>query len=69
MLMCHGDMTLIPTEWTDYLGRNYVNSDVPHTCRNFGKLRDWVVSRHNGSRMVPESDERRHRGHKGPNGL
>ncbi|KAL6792165.1 hypothetical protein GGI42DRAFT_346536 [Trichoderma sp. SZMC 28013] len=28
--MCSGDMTLIPTEWTDYLGRNYVNSDVPH---------------------------------------
>ncbi|KAK4444366.1 hypothetical protein QBC34DRAFT_360343 [Podospora aff. communis PSN243] len=64
MLMCHGDMTLIPTEWTGFLGRNYVNSDVPHTCRNFGKLRDWVVSRHNGSRTVPESDEKHHaKGH------
>ncbi|KAF3067689.1 hypothetical protein CFAM422_008577 [Trichoderma lentiforme] len=60
MLMCSGDMTLIPTEWTDYLGRNYVNSDVPHTCRNFAKLRDWVVSRHNGSTMVPESSVKHH---------
>ncbi|KAK0755807.1 hypothetical protein N5P37_011681 [Trichoderma harzianum] len=60
MLMCSGDMTLIPTEWTDYLERNYVNSDVPHTCRNFAKLRDWVVSRHNGSTMVPESSVKHH---------
>ena len=63
MLMCAGDMTLIPTEWTDHLGRNYVNSDVPHTCRKFDKLRDWVVSRHNGTRMVPESMEKHHGKH------
>ncbi|KAK4059869.1 hypothetical protein Trihar35433_10413 [Trichoderma harzianum] len=52
--------TIIHQEWTDYLGRNYVNSDVPHTCRNFAKLRDWVVSRHNGSTMVPESSVKHH---------
>lgn len=60
MLMCSGDMTLIPTEWTSHLGRNYVNSDVPHTCRNFGKLRDAVVARRFGSTRVEETTEKKH---------
>lgn len=60
MLMCGGDMTLIPTEWTDQLGHNYVQADVPHTCRNFEKLHSFVKSRRDGPDAVPESSERKH---------
>jgi len=63
MLMCSGDMTLVPTEWTDVLGRSYVQSDVPHTCRNWSKLRAFVDARFGGPEEVPESDEKKHAGH------
>jgi len=58
-LMCSGDMTLIPTMWSDHIQRNYVESDVPHTCRNFGKLRDWLTRRW-GPDRVEETDIKKH---------
>ena len=45
-VMCAGDMTPIPTRYYPSIGRNYVDSDMPHTCRNFDKLRDWLTGRY-----------------------
>ncbi|KAM0803873.1 hypothetical protein BDR22DRAFT_796853, partial [Usnea florida] len=44
-IMCAGDMTPIPTKYYEALRRNYVASDVRHTCRNFERLRSWAVER------------------------
>lgn len=44
-VMCAGDMTPIPTKYYPGKGRNYVLSDVPHTCRNFEALREWQTGR------------------------
>ncbi|KAF3762727.1 hypothetical protein M406DRAFT_263533 [Cryphonectria parasitica EP155] len=51
-IMCSGDMTPIPTKYYSGLGRNYVDSDVPHTCRNFAALHDWVVARYDGAEAI-----------------
>jgi hypothetical protein len=51
-VMCSGDMTPTPTKYYKSLGRNYVDSDVIHTCRNFKKLRDWMVSRYHGENAI-----------------
>jgi hypothetical protein len=50
--MCSGDMTPIPTKFYGSLGRNYVDSDQIHTCRNFEKLRVWMVDRYEGDGAV-----------------
>lgn len=51
-IMCSGDMTPIPTKYYPALGRNYVDSDVPHTCRNFEALHTWVMDRYDGPGAV-----------------
>lgn len=51
-VMCSGDMTPIPTKYYPALGRNYVDSDRPHTCRNFAKLQRWMVDRYEGPSAV-----------------
>lgn len=58
-VMCAGDMTPIPTKYYPGKGRNYVLSDVPHTCRNFDKLREWQWSRFAGgsAEVLPDSEE------------
>ena len=45
-IMCHGDLTPIPTRYYASVGDNYVMSDVTHTCRNFKRIREWVDRRH-----------------------
>ncbi|KAF2094131.1 hypothetical protein NA57DRAFT_60771 [Rhizodiscina lignyota] len=44
-IMCAGDITPVPTKYFPGLGRNYVVSDVTHTCRDFQAIRDWVSER------------------------
>jgi hypothetical protein len=51
-IVCSGDRTAIGTKYYAGLGRNYVDSDVAHTCRNFEKLLDWMVDRYNGPGAV-----------------
>ncbi|RDW68641.1 hypothetical protein BP5796_09298 [Coleophoma crateriformis] len=51
-IMCAGDMTIVPTRYYPGLSRNYIDSDVIHTCRNFGQLRSWLWERYNGSLQV-----------------
>jgi hypothetical protein len=50
--MCAGDLTVIGTKYYPSVDRNYVLSDVPHTCRNFDMIRDWAWERFNGSTAV-----------------
>jgi hypothetical protein len=52
MIMCNADMTPIPSRYFPGIKQNYIDSDQPHTCRNFEKLRDWVTERYNGSLAV-----------------
>jgi hypothetical protein len=48
-IMCAGDMTPIPTKFYPAIGRNYVDSDMVHTCRNFKQLREWTTERYNAN--------------------
>jgi len=51
--MCSGDMSLTPTRYNPTRKGSYIDSDVNHTCRNFGLLRDFLSERFNGSKAVP----------------
>ncbi|WQF82960.1 Putative mycotoxin biosynthesis protein UstYa [Colletotrichum destructivum] len=54
MTLCNADLTPIPSIYFIGVEDNYINSDRPHTCRNFQKIRDWVSERFNGtSRVAP----------------
>ncbi|TDZ14575.1 Cyclochlorotine biosynthesis protein O [Colletotrichum orbiculare MAFF 240422] len=60
-VMCHGDLSPIPSVYYKGLGRNYNNLlDVSHTCRNFDMIRDWQMARYNGSGVdaVPRKPKR-----------
>lgn len=53
-VLCQADLTPIPSRYYKSLGQNYIDSDRPHTCRDFGKIREWVSERFNGSlRVMP----------------
>lgn len=52
MVLCNGDLTPIPTRFYKALDHNYIDSDRPHTCRNWPRIRDWIWERHNGSLTV-----------------
>ncbi|CZR52525.1 uncharacterized protein PAC_02402 [Phialocephala subalpina] len=45
-LMCHADLTPIPVIWYEGHGRSFVQSDVVHTCRNWGVVREYVKERY-----------------------
>ncbi|KAJ5279202.1 hypothetical protein N7478_004574 [Penicillium angulare] len=44
-LMCHVDVTPIPVIWAEKEGRPYNDFQVEHTCRNFGKVKEWAKAR------------------------
>lgn len=52
LAMCQSDLTPIPTQYFEGLGRNYINSSRVHTCRDFQPIREWVTERFNGSTAV-----------------
>ena len=63
-VMCAGDTTPVPTRYYPGLrdphdssvkGGDYVMSDVVHTCRNFGKLREWLTDRYEKSSVKWDS--------------
>jgi hypothetical protein len=45
-VMCAGDLSPVPTKYYTGLGRNYVDSDIPHTCRNFESIQKWMWNRY-----------------------
>ncbi|KAI1842108.1 hypothetical protein JX266_011641 [Neoarthrinium moseri] len=51
-IMCAGDLTALGTRYYPGIDRNYVLSDVAHTCRDFQSIRDWTWERYNGSTAV-----------------
>jgi len=44
-LMCSADTSVIVWQWSDVHHRVVERTDVPHSCRNFTKIQDWVQSR------------------------
>ncbi|KAF4816065.1 Cyclochlorotine biosynthesis protein O [Colletotrichum siamense] len=52
IILCNSDLTPIPSIFYIGVEDNYINSDRPHTCRNFQKIREFVSDRFNGSSRV-----------------
>ncbi|KAH8786779.1 hypothetical protein F5882DRAFT_294003, partial [Hyaloscypha sp. PMI_1271] len=46
MIMCRGDMTPIPVIWDERGQRDNPYFPIVHSCRNFDKLRGWMLERH-----------------------
>jgi hypothetical protein len=61
-LMCNADLTPIPSRYYEALGQNYIDTNRPHVCRNWGSIRSWVNERVNGSLEVkaPKPANRNH---------
>jgi hypothetical protein len=66
-LMCHADLAPIPSRYYEALGQNYIDTNRPHVCRNWDKLRTWVTDRVNGTLKVPvpkpQKDQQKDQGH------
>ncbi len=56
-IMCSGDMTPIPTVYYASINGSYIDSDVVHTCRNFEKLKGWMLDRYEGPGAVPSVED------------
>ncbi|KAG1719047.1 hypothetical protein EDB19DRAFT_1788046 [Suillus lakei] len=40
--MCNGDVTMITNDWMEGFANPQADFNVPHQCRNFEKILDWV---------------------------
>ncbi|KAG1728437.1 hypothetical protein EDB19DRAFT_1913783 [Suillus lakei] len=40
--MCNGDVTMITNDWVEGFANPQADFNVPHQCRNFEKILDWV---------------------------
>ncbi|KAI9881204.1 MAG: hypothetical protein M1830_007182 [Pleopsidium flavum] len=45
-LMCDADINVITYNWYDDSDYPVANFDIPHKCRDFEKLQDWVYRHH-----------------------
>ncbi|KAJ5050927.1 uncharacterized protein L3040_002794 [Drepanopeziza brunnea f. sp. 'multigermtubi'] len=45
LIMCEGNMTPIPLEWSEKGKRMNPNYSTTHSCRNFNMLKDYAVER------------------------
>lgn len=53
-IQCYGSTTLIPTQWRPSAGRQYIDSNQEHVCRDFSYLRKFVQRRSSeGDLSVP----------------
>jgi hypothetical protein len=41
-LMCGGDMSINVYQWSRPHGSAILRTDIPHTCRDFEQLQNWV---------------------------
>jgi len=58
-LMCHGDMTLIPVEWSVNRGWIMPAFDTVYTCRDYNSLKQWTKDRDGADPAVyPKNAER-----------
>lgn len=53
MILCQGDLTPIPSKYYRGITDNYIFGDMPHTCRNWDSIREFITDRFNGSSAVP----------------
>nr|A0A8J9R8Y7.1 RecName: Full=UstYa family oxidase phomYd; AltName: Full=Phomopsin biosynthesis cluster protein Yd [Diaporthe leptostromiformis]BDA39151.1 DUF3328 [Diaporthe leptostromiformis] len=53
MILCQGDLTPIPSKYYRGITDNYIFGDMPHTCRNWDSVREFITDRFNGSSAVP----------------
>lgn len=44
-VQCYGSTTLVPTKWREGAGRQYIDSNQEHVCRDFSYLRQYVHRR------------------------
>ncbi|KAG1787794.1 uncharacterized protein HD556DRAFT_1448474 [Suillus plorans] len=42
ILMCHGDVTMLTYDWVEGVKNPFPNFGIPHRCRNFDKVLNWV---------------------------
>ncbi|KAG2363208.1 hypothetical protein BDR07DRAFT_1404903 [Suillus spraguei] len=42
IIMCRGDVTMLTYDWVKGLKDPFPNFNIPHRCRNFEKVLDWV---------------------------
>ena len=47
--MCQGDLTPLPSQFFSSVGKNYLDSDREHVCRDFSLIREWTHKRYNAS--------------------
>ncbi|KAH8645966.1 hypothetical protein BGZ60DRAFT_554929 [Tricladium varicosporioides] len=52
LVQCQGDITPIPTRFREGIGRNYIDSNRWHTCRDWTSIRQWVDQRYAESKKV-----------------
>ncbi|KAK1755404.1 hypothetical protein QBC47DRAFT_360330 [Echria macrotheca] len=58
-LMCHGDMTFIPIEWSENRGWIMPIFDTVYTCRDYDALRKWTRDRDAADpKVYPQNAER-----------
>ncbi|KAG1813508.1 uncharacterized protein BJ212DRAFT_1482419 [Suillus subaureus] len=51
-IMCRSDVTMLTYDWVEGVEDPFPNFNIPHRCRNFEKVLDWV----DGHRVfVPKS--------------
>jgi hypothetical protein len=41
-IMCHGDVTMLTYDWVEGVKDPFPNFNIPHRCRNFEKVLNWV---------------------------
>ncbi|KIK38300.1 hypothetical protein CY34DRAFT_809476 [Suillus luteus UH-Slu-Lm8-n1] len=41
-IMCRGDVTMLTYDWVEGVKDPFPNFDIPHRCRNFEKVLNWV---------------------------
>lgn len=42
VIMCRADVTMVTYDWVEGLDDPYPSFNVPHQCRDFEKILDWV---------------------------
>ncbi|KAG2029616.1 hypothetical protein BDR03DRAFT_880314, partial [Suillus americanus] len=43
---CHSDVTMVTYDWVEGLDDPYPHFNIPHQCRDFEKVLDWVDDHH-----------------------
>ena len=52
--MCNLDISPMKVEWTTKWNRLVDHFDIPHTCRNFDKVKGWMLERSGLKHPLPK---------------